>query len=163
MLGKVYIVLAIVPVGEGDGTVGNDEAGGGKTHPNPSLYGGAYVIGGSRDTACRVRNIILCVRNNIFRPAGAFIYHSAVGFVRGLGGHNVGTGAKAGVGEAHFRKAVQVFLVDVPALALPYGFAIPGEAQPLQVVHKLEGILPAAALRIEVLNAQNPLAPLALG
>ena len=47
MLGKVYIVLAIVTVGEGDGTVGNDEAGGGKTHPNPSLYGGAYVIGGS--------------------------------------------------------------------------------------------------------------------
>ena len=81
----------------------------------------------------------------------------------GLGCHNVGTGAIAGVGEAHSRKAVQVFLVDVSALALPYGFAIPGETQPLQVVHQLEGILPAAALRVEVLNAQNLLAPLALG
>ena len=29
MLGKVDVVLAIVPVGEGDGTVGYDEAGGG--------------------------------------------------------------------------------------------------------------------------------------
>jgi hypothetical protein len=57
---------------------------------------------------------------------------------------------------------VQIFLVDVATLALPNGFAIPGEAQPLQVVHQLEGILPAASLRVEVLNTQNPLAPLAL-
>ena len=110
MLGKVYVVLAIVPVGEGDGTVGDDEAGGGKTHPNPSLYGGAYVIGGSRDAACSVR---------VSRPAGAFIYHSAIGFVGGLGSHNVGTGAVAGIGEAHFLQPVQIFLVDVATLALP--------------------------------------------
>ena len=120
------------------------------------------MIDGSRNTG-RVRNIILCVQNNIFRPAGAFVHNSSVCFVWSLCGHNVGTGAIAGVGEAHFLQPVQVFLVDVPTLALPYGFAIPGEAQPLQVVHQLEGILPAAALRVKVLNAQNPLAPLALG
>ena len=110
--------------------------------------------GGCRDAACSVRGL---------RPACPLIHHSAIGFVGGLGGHNVGTGAKAGVGEAHFLQPAQVFLVDVATLALPYGFAIPGEAQPLQVVHQLEGILPAAALRVEVLDAQNPLAPLALG
>ena len=81
----------------------------------------------------------------------------------GLGGHYVGTGTVAGVGEPHFRQASEVFLVDVATLALPYRFVVPGEAEPLQVVHQLEGIFPTAALGVEVLNAQNPLAPLALG
>ena len=107
-----------------------------------------------RDAARSVRGL---------RPACPLIHNSAVGFVGGLGGHNVGTGAIAGVGKPHVGETLQVFFIYVTSLALPYGFAIPGEAQPLQVVHKLEGILPAAALRVEVLNAQNPLAPLALG
>jgi hypothetical protein len=80
-----------------------------------------------------------------------------------LGSHNVGTGAVARVGESHVGEALKVFFIYFASFALPYGFAIPGKPQPLQVVHQLEGILPAASLRVEVLNAQNPLAPLALG
>ena len=109
---------------------------------------------GGRDAACSVR---------VFWPACSLIHHSAVGFVRGLCGHNVGTGAMAGICEAHFSQAEEVFLVDLATLALPYGFAVPGEPEPLQVVHQLEGIFLTAALRGEVFNAQNPLTTLALG
>jgi hypothetical protein len=161
MLCQIDVVLTIVPICEGYGAVGDDEAGGGKTHPNPSLYGGAYVIGGSRD-AGRVRNIILCVRNNIFRAAGAFVHNSSVCFVWSLCGHNVGTGAIAGVGKPHVGEALKVFFVYFASLALPYWFTVPWQIEPLQIVHQLQSIVFLAALRVKIFYAQHPLSSLAL-
>ena len=98
------------------------------------------------------------------RPAFARIDYMPVAQMRGLGRHNVGTGAAAGIYEAGLHQASEFpfVYISAPALAIAASVRIdasfvPVQSEPVQVVLYQPGIFVAAASRVQVFYAQQPL------
>ena len=67
--------------------------------------------------------------------ARAGVHHEAVALVGGRGGANVGTRAETGVQHTLRAQAFESVFVSFSALGLEHRFAIPVEAEPMQVIH----------------------------
>ena len=66
---------------------------------------------------------------------GMAVHHEAVALVGGRGGANVGTRAETGVQHTLRAQAFESVFVSFSALGLEHRFAIPVEAEPMQVIH----------------------------
>ena len=86
---------------------------------------------------------------------GAGIDRLVIAQVRGLRGVQLRTRAKARIHPAHRAQAVQVLLVDVPALALEKRRLVPAKAEPGQVLDAGRGEAARAAGHVDVLDAQQ--------
>ena len=78
-------------------------------------------------------------------------------------GVELGTCAKAGVGEAGVLQLVQGVLVQVQAIVLVVGAFVPLKPQPGQVVNQLSSKFRTLAAIVQVLDAQYDAAALAAG
>ena len=104
-------------------------------------------------------------------PAGAGIDDVAVRGVGRTGGMELAAGAEAGIDKPHVFQLFVALGVDAAALALVIwlmGAAlaaalIPEKAQPPKVFFQLVGVLAGAALRVQILDAENDSPAPALG
>ena len=111
--------------------------------------------------------IVDCCAAETCGAAGAGVDHAAIRHMWRLCGHYVGACAITGIGKPCLLDATELLQVEIAAATLhvwtvvaaaidsPF---IPVKPQPEQVILNLPGILQLRALRVEVLDAQNPAA-----
>ncbi len=117
-------------------------------------------MSGTRRRVAGARRALLFGRK---ASAGAAVDGRAVAGVRRARSVELGTRAKAGVGEAGVLQLAQGALVQVEAIVLVVGAFVPLESQPGQVVNQLSGKFRALAAIVQVLDAQHDVAALAAG
>lgn len=94
--------------------------------------------------------------------ACAFIHYPTVALVRCLRCQYVCPCAVARIGQPALAQLLEIALVYRATLTLPVWTLVPVESEPVKVVHYQFGILAVRALRVDILNAQQPCATLRL-
>ena len=121
---------------------------------------------------CRSAELFLGRTLGLCEPAaGACVDDASVAGVRRFGGMQLAAAAEAGVDEVCLPELIEVVRINIAASALKIGIAVcadvralvPCQSQPFQLTRQCIGLGEAAALGVEVFDAQDDFAAALFG